>query len=199
MGFSARLCIAATPAKLAKDSGRPGREFRPPPNAIRHYFEQEERLAALKDAIKRTLSADHIVTERVAVDQNGRFAKSYLEGFAARIQAKLKSAIDRHIALVEATERAPDYALQSERDAHRAFGERKLEIFVGREPDCGGDQVLIMAGAGLGAAFAAPNSNSQPQRKPRRVGNERVRDCCRTTPVVHSDRSVRRVRARNRP
>ena len=40
----------------------------PPPNAIRHYFEQEERLAALKDAIKRTLSADHIVTERVAVD-----------------------------------------------------------------------------------------------------------------------------------
>ena len=69
----------------------------PPPNAIRHYFEQEERLAALKDAIKRTLSADHIVTERVAVDQTGRFAKSYLEGFAARIQAKLKSAIDRHV------------------------------------------------------------------------------------------------------
>ena len=84
---------------------------------IRRYIEQEPRLEARKDAIKRTLSADHIVTERVAVDQDGRFPKSYLEGFAAQIQERLKSAIDRHIARVEAVERAPDFELQRERDA----------------------------------------------------------------------------------
>lgn len=103
------------------------------PEAIQHYFEQEQRLETLKEAIKRTLSADHVVTARVAVDQNGEFPATYLAGFAAQIQTKLKEAIDQYVARVKTIEQAPDYALTSERDAHRAFAQKKREIFVGRE------------------------------------------------------------------
>jgi WD40 repeat protein len=98
-----------------------------------HFFGQGPRLDALKDAIRRVVPEDHIVTARATIDENGRLDGRYLADFAARIQDKLKFAIDQHIARVEATERAPDYALTSERAAHRAFGEQKLKIFVGRE------------------------------------------------------------------
>jgi Cdc6-like AAA superfamily ATPase len=105
----------------------------PVPEAIRPYIEEEPRLDALKGAIKRTLAADHVFTERVVVDRNGSFPESYFERFATQIQNKLASAIDRHIARMETIERGPNYALRSERDAHAAFAQKKLEIFVGRE------------------------------------------------------------------
>jgi WD40 repeat protein len=103
------------------------------PTAIRHYFEQESRLAALKAGIKRALPENHVVSARVAVGENGRLPQTYLADFAAQIQTKLKSAIDQHIARVETVERSPDFAVENERAAHRAFAERKLEIFVGRK------------------------------------------------------------------
>jgi WD40 repeat protein len=103
-----------------------------PAAAIRHYFEQQPRLDALRDGIKRALPEDHVVASAL-IDQNAKFSATYLADFAAQIQAKLQTAIDRHIARIEALEHAPDYALASERAAHHAFGRQKLQIFVGRE------------------------------------------------------------------
>jgi len=134
------------------------------PAAIRHYFEQEPRLEALlealKDAIKRTLSEDHVVIAGAVFDENGSLSRTYLDYFAAQIQDKLKAAIDQHIARVEAIERAPDFALTSERDAHREFAQRKLDIFVGRERELtaiaryvagAGERPLVLHGrSGLG-------------------------------------------------
>jgi WD40 repeat protein len=130
------------------------------PTAIRHYFEQAPRLDALKDAIRRILPEDHVVIARAAADQNGRFSATYLADFASRIRSKLQSAIDQYVARVESIERAPDFALISERAAHRAFCEHKLEIFVGRERELAiiaryitgaGERPLILHGrSGLG-------------------------------------------------
>jgi WD40 repeat protein/ribosomal protein L9 len=129
-------------------------------SAIRHYFEEEPRLELLKDRIRHTLSADHIVIATAVVDQDGKFSKRYLENFAAQIESKLKFAIDRHIARIEAKERTLDFALTSEREAHVEFGKRKREIFIGREKELAaiarycagaGEQPLVLHGrSGLG-------------------------------------------------
>jgi WD40 repeat protein len=97
------------------------------------FFQRSPQLDALKDGIRRALPADHIVTARATVEGDGRLSETYLADFAARIEAKLKDAIGRYIACVEAIEHTPNYALETERDAHRAFAERRLEVFVGRE------------------------------------------------------------------
>jgi hypothetical protein len=104
----------------------------PAPEPVRRYFDQQPRLDALKEGIKRSIPENHIVMARTAVDERGRFSETYLADFAAQIHSKLKAAIDHHITRVEAIERSPDHALESERDAHRTFAQRKLEIFVGR-------------------------------------------------------------------
>jgi hypothetical protein len=106
-----------------------------PPPIIAHYFEQQPRLNALKEGIRRALPADHIVTATANIDENGRISTTYLPDFSAQIQSKLKAAIDQYIGRVDAIERSPDYALTSERAAHRAFAERKREVFIGRERD----------------------------------------------------------------
>ena len=103
------------------------------PETVRHYFEQAPRLDALKNVINRILPQDHVVALRAQVDRDGRFSADYLADFAQQIRGKLQSAIDQYVIRAEAIERAPDYPLQSERAAHRAFAEQKREIFVGRE------------------------------------------------------------------
>lgn len=149
-----------------------------PPDTIRQYFQLETCVEALKEEIRQALPANHIITSRVAVDQSGRLSETYLADFAARIQAKLKDAIDQYIARVEAIEGAPDYALTSERTAQRAFAERRLEIFVGREEALGaiasylarsGEQPLVLHGrSGLGksAVMARAMANAEPGRTP---------------------------------
>ncbi|HTV30604.1 MAG TPA: AAA family ATPase [Xanthobacteraceae bacterium] len=130
------------------------------PAAIRHYFEQQPRLDALKDAIRRALPEDHVVVASARTDESGRFSEAYLADFAAQIQGKLQSAIDQYIERVEALERAPDFALTNERAAHRLFAERKREIFVGRERElaaiarylagAGGEPLVLHGRSGLG-------------------------------------------------
>jgi hypothetical protein len=73
------------------------------------------------------------VSSPTTCDASGRPDPTYLAAFAAKIQCKIKAAIEGHIAQVEAVERAPDFALQSKCAKHRAFREQKLKIFVGRE------------------------------------------------------------------
>jgi hypothetical protein len=97
------------------------------------YIEQEPRLDALKDRIKHALPDECIVTSKVGWGKDGRIDPTYLAAFAAQIQSKLVAAIDRHIARIEAVERVPDFALESERGQHRAFGEQKRKVFIGRE------------------------------------------------------------------
>jgi hypothetical protein len=103
------------------------------PPALSQYFQPSPHLQALKNGIRRALPPDHVVTAEAIADVNGRFSQTYLADFAARIQGKLTQAIDQYIARVEAIQHAADYALTSERDAHRAFAAKKREIFVGRE------------------------------------------------------------------
>jgi AAA ATPase domain/Domain of unknown function (DUF4062) len=115
------------------------REFVTPPGGGRAlapasvYVEHEPRLDALKAGIRRALPDASIVTARATWNNAGKLDAAYLTDFATNIQRHLEAAIDRHIAAVEAQERAPDFALQSERDEHRAFAEQRLKIFVGRE------------------------------------------------------------------
>lgn len=90
-------------------------------------------VAALKSRVGRTLAEDRIVFGTATCDDAGSLDPAYLVGFATAIEAKLKEAIDRHIAKVEAIERGPDYALHAEREEHRAFRAEKLKVFVGRE------------------------------------------------------------------
>jgi WD40 repeat protein len=102
-------------------------------SALGQYFQQTPYLDALKNGIRRALSPDHIITGRAIVDSQGRLSDAYMADFAARVECKLQEAIDQHIARLSAVEDAPDYALTSEREAHRVFAQRQLEIFVGRE------------------------------------------------------------------
>jgi hypothetical protein len=97
------------------------------------HVEREARLDALKDGIRSALPEDSIVTARVACDESGRLDETYLANFAGQVQAKLETAIDKQVARVEAIERSPDFALESERRTHRAFDDERLKIFVGRE------------------------------------------------------------------
>jgi WD40 repeat protein len=129
-------------------------------SASHGYFQDSSRLDALKQGIWRVLPPDHIVTARTVFGPNARISETDLADFAAQIQNKLKSAIDRHIARVETIERSPNFALESEREAHRAFAERRLEIFIGREDILAaiarylagdGEQPLVLHGrSGLG-------------------------------------------------
>ncbi|MEQ1613285.1 MAG: DUF4062 domain-containing protein, partial [Hyphomicrobiaceae bacterium] len=133
------------------------RDGRGPPSG---YFEQEPRLDALRDQVKRVLPGGCIVTARATFDKGGKLDATYLADFATAIQRKLEVAIDRHIALVSAIEQVPGFALQSERNDHHAFALDKRRIFVGRENNLrtiacyiasGGNYPLILYGrSGLG-------------------------------------------------
>jgi WD40 repeat protein len=97
------------------------------------YMEQEPRLDDLKERIRRSLSAESIVTANAAFDEGGSLTEKYLSDFAGQIEGKLKAAVDKHVARVDAIERAPNFALESERSIHDAFARGRQKIFVGRE------------------------------------------------------------------
>jgi WD40 repeat protein len=90
-------------------------------------------VAALKKLLVRTLPADRIASETAKCDATGTLSLGYVAAFASAIEAKIKEAIDRHIAKVEALEHGPKYALETEREMHRAFRGERLKIFVGRK------------------------------------------------------------------
>ena len=97
------------------------------------YIEKEPRLDALKKMIRGALPEDNIITASTNIKGSGEVDGTYLAHFASQIESKLKSAIDAHISRIEAIERTPNFALESERDGHRLFAEGRLKIFVGRE------------------------------------------------------------------
>jgi hypothetical protein len=55
-------------------------------------------VAALKERVARTLAADRIASATAKCDATGNLDAAYLEAFASAIEAKIKEAIDRHIA-----------------------------------------------------------------------------------------------------
>jgi hypothetical protein len=65
-------------------------------------MEQEPRLGRLKEKIRRSLPAESIATANAAFDTSGRLTGAYLADFAAQIERKLKAAVEKHIARVEA-------------------------------------------------------------------------------------------------
>ena len=157
------------------------REIVGTPAAMPGFVESTPRLDGLKDRLKRALPADRIVTLQGAFDRSGKLGEAYLAHFAAQIQAKLGQAIDRHIIQAEAVERAPDFALASERAQHRAFGAARLKVFVGRESNLeaiaqylagASNQPLVLhgrSGAGKSALIAraaedAENAGTAPPR-----------------------------------
>ena len=113
---------------------------------LRH-IEQEPRLDALKHRIRRVLPSECIFTASARFGEDDRHAEAYLAGFASAIQSMLEAAVDRHIALVSAIERAPDFALQSIRAEHRAFAGQKRKIFVGRQNNLGAIGKYIAGGS----------------------------------------------------
>ena len=137
-----------------------------PPQPASAYIEHAPRLDALTVRLRRVIPKESIVAECVTCDARGKLDPTYLTTFAANIQSKLKTTIDRHITQVETIERAPDFALQNEHAEHRAFREQKLKIFVGRESDLstiasyivGGDDCPLMlhgrSGLGKSALMA---------------------------------------------
>jgi len=90
-------------------------------------------VVALKERVDRTLAEDRIARGTATCNAAGALDPGYVTTFATTIETKLKEAIDRHIAKVEAIERGPDFALQAEKDEHRAFRVEKLKVFVGRD------------------------------------------------------------------
>jgi hypothetical protein len=135
-------------------------ESRAPVEVARLFFENEPRLETLKERLKGALTSDQVITLRTNIDDRGELPPVYLAEFAVQIEGKLRSAIDRYIARVEAVELSPDYALTSEQDVHRTFAQTKLEVFVGRENALAtiarylagaGDQPLVLHGrSGIG-------------------------------------------------
>ncbi|MGO9475573.1 MAG: AAA family ATPase [Rhodomicrobium sp.] len=147
--------------------------------AMPGYFEEEPRLEALKERIKRTLPGSNIITASATFNKRGGLNQTYLADFAAQIDGKLRAAIDAHIANVQAIEGTPNFALESERAAHRAFAAERLKVFVGRDANlvgitrylaCGSDRPLVLHGrSGLGksaliarAAAAAEAAGNAP-------------------------------------
>ena len=150
---------------VAADAGGPAaiafiREITNEVTTNSRFIESEPRVAVLKHALKGALSAENILANKVELGQDGELDGSHLEAFASEIETKLKAAIDRHIAHVEALERFPDFALQAERAIHRAFAAQKLKVFFGRNNnlaaierylDDGSEQLLVLYGrSGLG-------------------------------------------------
>ncbi len=124
--------------KVAVDAGGPAaiafvREIANGTTANPRYNEDEPRLLALKEAVKEELSEEHILCKKVMLGASGELDGFHLEAFASDIESKLKAAIDRHVTRVEALERSQNFALETERAAHRAFATQKLKVFVGQD------------------------------------------------------------------
>ncbi len=105
-----------------------------PCEALRERHPQSAAaVAVLRERVERSLAADRVARGTAHCDVVGAVDGDYVAAFASDIEAKLRAAIDRHIADVEAKERGPEFGLRAERDEHRAFRAEKLKVFVGRE------------------------------------------------------------------
>jgi hypothetical protein len=91
------------------------------------------RVTALKNTVSAELGEDLIVRKTATLKEKGESDDAYLAEFAEALKAKLEAAIDRHIAYMEGLEQSVDFALNTERDTHRAFAAQKLKVFVGRD------------------------------------------------------------------
>jgi hypothetical protein len=97
------------------------------------FIEHQPRLDALKAGIRRVLIDDSIVMTATTWTESGELDAAYLPAFATTIEYKLKAAIDRHIARVEAAEHSPRFAVETERTEHEAFANERLRVFIGRD------------------------------------------------------------------
>jgi WD40 repeat protein len=118
-------------------------------------------VAALKARVERTLAEERIVRGTATCDAAGSLDLAYLAAFAAGIEAKLKEAIDWHIAKADAIERGPDYTLHSEREEHRAFRAEKLKVFVGRESNLGAIARYIASDAARPLVLHGPSGSGK--------------------------------------
>jgi WD40 repeat protein len=88
----------------------------------------DPRVESLKAGIRRALPTDCVLSGRTTRNGGGRLEAAYLEDFAARIEHRLRAAIDEHIA-----ERSEDGELVRERAQHEAFAEERRRVFRGRD------------------------------------------------------------------
>jgi WD40 repeat protein len=95
--------------------------------------DRKRRLGSLKGRIRAELPDASLIEARATLTANGELDQAYLQRIAEQITAKLKAAVDKHIASTERLEQAPNFALESERAEHRVFREEKRKVFVGRE------------------------------------------------------------------
>jgi WD40 repeat protein len=102
------------------------------PQAIAWIREQkgadDPRVEMFKAGIRRSLPDDCVLSGRAIQSWRGRLKTTYLDNFVARIERRLREAIDKHIA-----ERSEDNELLQDRAQHEAFAEGRRSIFVGRE------------------------------------------------------------------
>ncbi len=138
-------------------------------------------VAALKSRVGHTLAEDQIVRGTATCDAAGLLDPAYLAAFAPAIEAKLKDAIDRYIAKVEAIERGPDYALHSEREVHRAFRAEKLKVFVGRKNNLGAIARYIASDAVRPLVLHGPSGSGKTALMARAA---EAADKCGHTPLV---------------
>jgi WD40 repeat protein len=94
---------------------------------------RERRLDTLKGRIRSGLPDSNIIEASATLRANGELDRAYLECVAEQIAAKLKAAVNRHMASIERFEQAPEFALERERAEHHHFREEKRKVFVGRE------------------------------------------------------------------
>jgi len=95
--------------------------------------EAASALARVQSGLHGALPGDYVLSGRAIRNWRGRLKAAYLEDFAARIGNRLKAAIDRNIAVIEAQERSADAELVRERAEHEAFAVERRRIFIGRD------------------------------------------------------------------
>jgi WD40 repeat protein len=95
-----------------------------------HAGKGDPRVETLKSRIRRALPTGAVLSGRAVRNWRGQLKGAYLEDFAARIESRLREAIDNHIARVEAKEHSE---LLQERAQHHAFALERRSVFFGRD------------------------------------------------------------------
>jgi len=93
-----------------------------------HAGAGDHRVETLNAGIRRALPGDCVLSGHAIRNWRGRLKAAYLEDFAARIERRLREAIDEHIA-----ERSEVPELAHERVQHEAFAVERCSVFFGRD------------------------------------------------------------------
>jgi WD40 repeat protein len=147
-------------------------------NFVELDADRKHRLDSLKGRIRAELPDANLIKVRANLRANGELDQAHLEEVGAQIAAKLKAAVDKHIAFNERLKLSPNFALESERAEHREFCAEKCEVFVGRESNLAAiesyligseDHPLVIygpSGAGKSALMAEAIVRAERHRGP---------------------------------